>query len=63
MSYPPCYLAQNRTETFLDFEHPTLQGVGNGDMVPRVLPWAPNLLGFQPAQGRPYVLNLWRQRP
>ena len=20
----PCYLAQNRTETFLDFEHPTL---------------------------------------
>ena len=40
-----------------------LQGVGNGDMVPRVLPWAPNLLGFQPAQGRPYVPNLWRQRP
>ena len=40
-----------------------LQGVGNGDMVPRVLPWAPNLLGFQPAQGCPYVPNLWRQRP
>ena len=37
---------------FLDFEHPTLQGVGNGDMVPRALPWATNLLGFQPAQGR-----------
>ena len=29
-----------------------LQGVGNGDMVPRALPWATNLLGFQPAQGR-----------
>ena len=29
-----------------------LQGVGNGDMVPRALPWAMNLLGFQPAQGR-----------
>ena len=29
-----------------------LQGVGNGDMVPRALPWAGNLLGFQPAQGR-----------
>ena len=29
-----------------------LQGVGNGDMVPRALPWAENLLGFQPAQGR-----------
>ena len=29
-----------------------LQGVGNGDMVPRALPWARNLLGFQPAQGR-----------
>ena len=30
---------------------------------PRALPWAPNLLGFQPAQGRPYVPNLPRQRP
>ena len=29
-----------------------LQGVGNGDMVPRALPWALDLLGFQPAQGR-----------
>ena len=29
-----------------------LQGVGDGDMVPRALPWARNLLGFQPAQGR-----------
>ena len=29
-----------------------LQGVGNGNMVPRALPWATNLLGFQPAQGR-----------
>ena len=29
-----------------------LQGVGNGNMVPRALPWALNLLGFQPAQGR-----------
>ena len=29
-----------------------LQGVGNGNMVPRALPWARNLLGFQPAQGR-----------
>ena len=29
-----------------------LQGVGNGDMVPRALPWATDLLGFQPAQGR-----------
>ena len=35
-----------------------LQGVGDGDMVPRALPWAPDLLGFQPAQGRPYVPNL-----
>ena len=26
--------------------------VGNVDMVPRALPWATNLLGFQPAQGR-----------
>ena len=29
-----------------------LQGVGNGDMVPRALTWALDLLGFQPAQGR-----------
>ena len=29
-----------------------LQGVGNGDMVPRALPCALDLLGFQPAQGR-----------
>ena len=29
-----------------------LQGVGNGNMVPRALPWALDLLGFQPAQGR-----------
>ena len=29
-----------------------LQGVGNGDMAPRALPWARDLLGFQPAQGR-----------
>jgi hypothetical protein len=29
-----------------------LTGRGNGDMVPRALPWARNLLGFQPAQGR-----------
>ena len=29
-----------------------LQGVGHGDMVPRALPWARDLLGFQPAQGR-----------
>ena len=29
-----------------------LQGVGNGDMAPRALPWAGDLLGFQPAQGR-----------
>ena len=29
-----------------------LQGVGNGDMIPRALPWAMNLLGFQPAQSR-----------
>ena len=29
-----------------------LQGVGNGDMVPRALPWARDLLGFQPAQRR-----------
>ena len=29
-----------------------LQGVGIGDMVPRALPWALDLLGFQPAQGR-----------
>ena len=29
-----------------------LQGVGNGDMVPRATPWALDLLGFQPAQGR-----------
>ena len=29
-----------------------LQGVGNENMVPRALPWAGNLLGFQPAQGR-----------
>ena len=29
-----------------------LQGVGNGDMEPRALPWAGDLLGFQPAQGR-----------
>ena len=29
-----------------------LQGVGDGDMVPRALPWAGDLLGFQPAQGR-----------
>ena len=29
-----------------------LQGVGIGDMIPRALPWAGNLLGFQPAQGR-----------
>ena len=36
-----------------------LQGVGNGDMVPRALPWAMNLLGFQPAQGRLYR----RERP
>ena len=35
----------------MDFEHPTLQGVGNGDMAPRALPWAEDLLGFQPAQG------------
>ena len=40
-----------------------LQGVGNGNMVPRALPWALDLLGFQPAQGRPYVPNLRRQRP
>ena len=24
-------------------------------MAPRALPWATDLLGFQPAQGRPYV--------
>ena len=36
---------------FLDFEHPTLQGVGNGDMVPRALPWARDLLPFQGARG------------
>ena len=36
-----------------------LQGVGNRDMVPRALPWAMNLLGFQPAQGRLYR----RERP
>gem|GEM_PF-6718145 len=24
---------------------------------PRATPWAPNLLGFQPVQGRPYVPN------
>ena len=29
-----------------------LQGVGNGGMAPRALPWATDLLGFQPAQGR-----------
>ena len=29
-----------------------LQGVGNGYMAPRALPWATDLLGFQPAQGR-----------
>ena len=29
-----------------------LQGVGNGNMAPRALPWATDLLGFQPAQGR-----------
>ena len=29
-----------------------LQGVGNGDMAPRALPWAGDLLGFQPAHGR-----------
>ena len=29
-----------------------LQGEGIGDMVPRALPWATDLLGFQPAQGR-----------
>ena len=29
-----------------------LQGVEYGDMVPRALPWATDLLGFQPAQGR-----------
>ena len=51
MSYS-VYLVKNRAGFFLDFEHPTLQGVGNGDMVPRALPWAGNLLGFQPAQGR-----------
>ena len=34
-----------------------LQGVGDGDMVPRVLPWAENLLGFQPAQGRRQLGN------
>ena len=28
------------------------QGVALGDMVPRALPWALDLLGFQPAQGR-----------
>ena len=51
MSYS-VYLVKNRAGFFLDFEHPTLQGVGNGDMVPRALPWALDLLGFQPAQGR-----------
>uniref|UniRef100_UPI003FEED858 hypothetical protein n=1 Tax=Alloprevotella sp. TaxID=1872471 RepID=UPI003FEED858 len=39
----PCYLAQNRTETFLDFEHPTL-GVepfprANPQENPAVLPF------------------------
>ena len=29
-----------------------LQGVGVYALVPRALPWATNLLGFQPAQGR-----------
>ena len=29
-----------------------LQGVGIGNMAPRALPWATDLLGFQPAQGR-----------
>ena len=29
-----------------------LQGVGNGDMAPRALPWARDLLGFQPVLGR-----------
>ena len=28
-----------------------LQGVGNGDMAPRALPWARDLLGFQPVLG------------
>ena len=28
-----------------------LQGVGNGDMVPRALPWARDLLPFQGARG------------
>ena len=27
----PCYLAQNRTETFLDFEYPTFQGAVSND--------------------------------
>ena len=29
----PCYLAQNRTETFLDFEHPTSDGVITNDTI------------------------------
>ena len=29
-----------------------LQGVGNGDRPPRALPWALDLLGFQPVLGR-----------
>ena len=32
-----------------------LHGVGNGDMVPRALPWALDLLGFQPVQTPPYI--------
>ena len=35
-----------------NFEHPTLQGAGTGNTAPRALPWAMNLLGFQPAQSR-----------
>ena len=47
-----------------------LQGVGNGDMVPRALPWARDLLGFQPTQAytivccvAPYIYHNLRILP
>ena len=50
MSYS-VYLVKNRAGFFLDFEHPTLQGVDVYTLIPRALPWAENWLPFQGARG------------
>jgi len=44
---PPCYLAQNRAEIFLDFEHPIYQAVNaiaNSPQKARSLSWNYDIL-------------------